>query len=191
MRGTSIRIPGQPKGDWIFRLGWSDVNPADQNVKLPSDLYSPTLDEVLPVGGYIVADQGTSLSGTVTYMITDHIGTELLVAWPFTHGLDVKSSNSALNGRIGYVTQLPPTLSLQWHFNPEGVVRPYVGVGMNWTMFSDETLKKGFKNTLDSLGYSNAKLSMDDSFGGAAPGRRRLPAERALAVERGRPLHRH
>jgi outer membrane protein W len=87
--------PGQPKGDWIFRLGWSVVNPADQNLKLPSELYSPELDVDVPVGGYVVADMGTSLSGTVTYMVTDHIGTELLVAWPFTHGLDIKSSNPA------------------------------------------------------------------------------------------------
>ena len=76
--------PGQPKGDWIFRLGWSDVNPQDRNLKISDD-----------PNAWIVADQGTNLSGTMTYMITDHIGTELLLAWPFTHGLDVKGD---LNG---------------------------------------------------------------------------------------------
>ena len=142
--------PGQPKGDWIFRLGWTDVNPQDQNLKVgPRD---PDLSAIP-----LVADQGTNLSGTITYMITDHIGTELLLAVPFTHGLNLKGGGAG-DTRVGYVDQLPPTLSLQWHFNPEGVIRPYVGVGVNWTIFSGEELK----------GSSGEKLTMDDSFGGAA-----------------------
>jgi outer membrane protein len=148
--------PGQPKGDWIFRLGWTDVNPANENLPIKND-QGQTF-------GYLVADQGTNLSGTITYMITDHIGTELLVAVPFTHGLDLKIGSGPQ--RIGYVDELPPTLSLQWHFNPDGVIRPYVGVGMNWALFSGEHLRK---NTVyDLTGISNAKLKMGDSFGGAA-----------------------
>ncbi len=126
--------PGQPKGDWIFRLGASQVNPQNQNLSLGD-------------GVYVVADSDVSLTGTVTYMITDHIGTELLLAYPFTHGLDLKGDGWG-GDRIGYVDQLPPTLSVQWHFNPEGVIRPYVGVGLNWTLFSNEKTTNSGLNAL-------------------------------------------
>jgi outer membrane protein W/outer membrane protein OmpA-like peptidoglycan-associated protein len=148
--------PGQPKGDWIFRLGWTDVNPQDRNVRVSND-----------PNAWLVADQGTSLSGTITYMITDNIGTELLLAYPFTHGIDVKGQLQGGGGRIGYVDQLPPTLSLQWHFNPDGVIRPYIGVGLNYTMYSSESLKQGNVNSLLGTSGYKYKLSMNDSFGAA------------------------
>src|SRR5512147_1296132 len=94
--------PGQPKGDWIFRVGMTGVNPQDRNVKVDD---APNT--------WIVADQGFSVSGTVSYFITDHIATELLLAYPFTHGLDVKGNLGGDGGRIGYIDQLPPTLSVQ------------------------------------------------------------------------------
>ena len=31
---------------------------------------------------------------------------------------------------------LPPSLLLQWHFLPEGTIRPYVGAGINYTHIS-------------------------------------------------------
>jgi len=41
-------------------------------------------------------------------MITDHIGTELLVAYPFTHGVDAKFPGGGKE-RVAYVDILPPT----------------------------------------------------------------------------------
>jgi outer membrane protein len=54
------------------------------------------------------------------------------------------------------VQQLPPTLSLQWHFNPAGQFIPYVGAGVNYTTFFSE----------DTYGdLANFELELDDSFG--------------------------
>ena len=53
---------------------------------------------------------------------------------------------------------LPPALSLNWHFNPNGMFRPYVGVGVNYTLFSGE-------ETTGAL--SGADLTLDDSIGAA------------------------
>ncbi len=83
-----------------------------------------------------MVDSDISPTATVEYMITKHIGTELLVAWPFTHGIDLKTPGG--NSRIGNVDVLPPVLSLNWHFNPNGMWRPYIGAGINYTMFSGE-----------------------------------------------------
>lgn len=68
-----------------------------------------------------------------TYMITDAIGTELILA---TGRHDLSSSL----GNLGKVSVLPPTLTLQYHFNHAGNVRPYVGAGINYTLFYHNSL---------------------------------------------------
>jgi outer membrane protein len=132
------------QGDWLFRVGLSQLNPDETNLELP------------PVGD-IVVDDDVSPTFNISYFITDHISTELLAAWPFTHGVDLKTGEPGDDKtRIGNVDHLPPTLSLNWHFNPDGNFRPYIGVGANYTMFSSE-------ETRGPLNGSSLKL--DDSFG--------------------------
>ncbi|PRX21739.1 OmpW family protein [Paraburkholderia sp. BL18I3N2] len=38
---------------------------------------------------------------------------------------------------------LPPTLRLQYHFNHAGMIRPYVGAGVNYTYFYNDGLSAG------------------------------------------------
>src|SRR6056297_138980 len=52
----------------------------------------------------------------------------------------------------GSVEHIPPTLSLQYHFMPDSRFRPYVGAGVNYTLFSNE---------------KPSGLKLDDSFGPA------------------------
>jgi len=53
----------------------------------------------------------------------------------------VKVTSSALGAfDAGSFKHLPPTLTLQWHFNPEGTFRPYVGAGINYTLLSNDNL---------------------------------------------------
>jgi len=141
--------PGQPKGDWLFRVGVSQLNPTS----------SPGLKNPLNNGVDLTADSDVSVTGTIAYMLTDHIGTELLLAYPFTHGVDAKFPGGEKQ-RIAHVEILPPTLNLQWYFLPNHKINPYVGVGVNWAIFMSSDLKK------NALGLpSNAKLETGDSFG--------------------------
>jgi outer membrane protein len=71
-----------------------------------------------------------------TYMIRDNIGVELILA---TSRHQVTSNLGALGG----VNVLPPTLLLQYHFNHQGKIRPYVGAGLNYTYFYNDGLKAG------------------------------------------------
>jgi outer membrane protein len=64
-----------------------------------------------------------------TYFITDHIAVELIAATT-KHAVH----NSAA-GNVGSVWLLPPTLTVQYHFDPTGSIRPYVGLGVNYTFF--------------------------------------------------------
>ena len=131
------------QGDWLFRVGVSQLNPDETNL-------------VTPLGDLVV-DSDLSPTFNVSYFLTDHISTELLAAWPFTHGIDLKTGGGGIE-RVGYVDHLPPTLSLNWHFNPEGSFRPYIGAGINYTLFSGEETR----GTLAPF-----DLSLDDSFGAA------------------------
>lgn len=65
-----------------------------------------------------------------TYYFTPNWATELILTYPQKHKLSVDGV------KIGSVKHLPPTLTAQYHFSPEGKIRPYVGVGVNYTRFS-------------------------------------------------------
>lgn len=109
-------------GDFLVRLrGLAIVPNAD----------SGTLSNLaIPVG--IDAQYSVVPEIDFTYMITDHIGAELIVALSY-HDLDATGALAGL-GRAATTWLLPPTLLLQYHFLPQGKIRPYVGVGLNVTI---------------------------------------------------------
>ena len=67
----------------------------------------------------------------VSYFFTPNIAAELILTVPQQH--DLKSNGS----KIGTVTQLPPTLLLQYHFTNLNGFKPYVGAGINYTKFTN------------------------------------------------------
>ena len=132
-------------GDWIVRAGAAGVYPTgDGKVKGIS-------------GAKVEADSAWSLGLNGTYMATNNIGIELLAAWPFKHDIDCKGSISAL-GTCADTKHLPPTLTVQWHFDTGSKFHPYVGVGVNYTNFFDTDTK----GDLDNLG---GDLDLDSSWG--------------------------
>jgi outer membrane protein len=72
----------------------------------------------------------------LTYMIRDYLGVELIL------GTSRHQVTSSLGG-LGGVNVLPPTLLLQYHFNHAGRIRPYVGAGLNYTLFYNNGLNAG------------------------------------------------
>ena len=126
-------------GDVLFRVGVTQVRPASNN------------GTVLDGSVKLDANNNVRPSFTLGYMVTRNIGIELLGAWPFQHDV----SGSGL-GKIGSSKQLPPTLSLQWHFLPDSTVQPYVGVGLNYTHFFD---------TKATGALEGAKVKLKDSWG--------------------------
>ena len=152
--------PGSPKGDWIFRVGMSQINPKSDNLPASESALSdlgPDLN--------LVVDSDVSPTLTVEYMLTEHLGTELLLAYPFTHAVDAKAGGEVA-ARVGSADVLPPVLSLNWHFNPNGTWRPYIGVGVNYTMFSGEEIRDSARGAIGDLyGVDVNSLSLDDSIG--------------------------
>lgn len=127
----------QEAGDWIVRVGVGNVDPKSDNGDIAS------------------VDSGTAAVFNATYMMTDNIGIELLAATPFTHDIKLAAGGT----RVGETKHLPPTLSVQYHFDTNSAIRPYVGAGLNFTIFFDE-------ETTGPLAGTN--LDLEESFGIAA-----------------------
>lgn len=65
-----------------------------------------------------------------SYFFTDNISAELILTYPQKHDV-------SLNGtKLGTLKELPPTLLAQYHFMPGSSYSPYVGAGLNYTLFS-------------------------------------------------------
>lgn len=100
-----------------------------------------------------------------SYFVTDNIALELIAA---TTNHDMKVENSTLGDvDLGSVGVLPPTLTLQYHFLPEGTFSPYVGAGLNYTFYYDEEPSRATVNSIDyrnGVGYA-FQVGMDYDIG--------------------------
>lgn len=120
-------------GEILVRAGLGYVSPNDD-----SDV--PGLD----------VESDASLALTIAYMLTPNIGLELVGALPFSHDIE-------LNGaKVAETDHLPPTVLAQYYFNSNGSVRPYAGVGINYTAFF---------NTDTQGALAGSKLDLDNSWG--------------------------
>lgn len=137
-------------GDWIVRGGATLVAPNDDSDAVVLN-GSAVDDSKVEVGNDVRP------SFTISYMLTDAVAVELLGALPFQHEVEAGGSLSGL-GRIADVKHLPPTVSLQYHFNA-GALRPYVGAGLNYTFFFEEDAS----SSLVDAGFN--RVSLKDSFG--------------------------
>ncbi|EIZ80744.1 OmpW family protein [Novosphingobium sp. Rr 2-17] len=92
-----------------------------------------------------------------TYMATKHIGAELILGTT-KHGI---SGRGSLDGmKVGHTRALPPTLTLQYHFLPDAAIRPYVGAGVNYTIFYSSKASGALQEAI-----GDTKLHLSDSFG--------------------------
>ncbi|MAA86818.1 MAG: outer membrane protein OmpW [Haliea sp.] len=140
------------QGDFIVRAGLTNVSPDDSssNIFVGSDL-----------GFNLSVGDDTQLGLNIAYFITDRLNIEVLAATPFTHDVNFGVSDPLGTGdRLGEGTHLPPTITLNYYFNnPSSAFQPYVGAGINYTVFFDED----FTSANDAAGLKN--LSLDNSFG--------------------------
>jgi len=132
------------QGDWLVRLRALNVIPNEEAT-------------ITPIGGDVDIDSSVVPELDITYFVRDQWAVELILG---VTPHDVAAVGTAAGDiDLGDVTLLPPTLTLQYHFNPEGQVRPYLGAGVNYTTFFNEDLPSG--SALSTIDY-------DDSFGLAA-----------------------
>ena len=148
---------GIKAGDKLFRVRAIWVAPLDSSGGI-----NPTFpDEEVKVDSSVMPEVD------FTYMATDHLGFELIAATT-KHRASGKSGTTGSIGKLASTWVLPPTLTAQYHFNPAGKVRPYVGVGVNYTIFYSEDASGGLESAVGPT-----KVSLSNSFGPAVQGEAR------------------
>ncbi|MES0824754.1 OmpW/AlkL family protein [Ruegeria sp. SCP11] len=125
----------QNQGDWTVGIGIGYLDPKSDNGTLAG------LDAEV--------DSDTRPIFTAEYFVRDNLGIELLAATPFSHDVTLGGSIDA-----GSVKQLPPTLSLNYHFPTNSAWKPYVGAGINYTIFFDEQSDLGDLELDNSVGIA-------------------------------------
>lgn len=103
----------QDSGSWVVRARALNLQSANKDTTgLKLSVNDKTFPEV-----------------DIGYFFTPNLAVELVLTYPQKH--DIRSDGT----KIGTLKHLPPTLLAQWHF-PMGGFRPYVGAGLNLTLFS-------------------------------------------------------
>lgn len=136
-------------GDWLVRLRGILVAPDDSS------------GPVLPgfPGGGAKVDNAVTPEVDITYMLTRNIGLELIAA---TSKHNATGSGDLAGLPLLKSWALPPTLTVQWHFAPEARLRPYVGAGINYTLFYNNDAKSALNAAIGPT-----KVHLSDSFGWA------------------------
>lgn len=115
----------------------------------------------------IDVDGANSIGVDITYMVTNNFGVELMLDTTSKH--DIKGTGNLAGVSIGDVTVLPPSVIAVWHFKPADNIRPYVGAGINYTMFFSEGTTGQFTSTMGAVlaptAVTSTDVSVDAAFG--------------------------
>jgi outer membrane protein len=156
----SLPVMAYEAGDWLVRGRVINVNPNDDS----GTLWTQGAGNI---GKGVEVNADTVPELDITYMINKNWGLELILGYS-EHTVKTHKAAGAVVGGLGSrdvidTKVLPPTLTLQYHFMPDAKIRPYVGLGVNYTYFFDEKVPS-------SSGVANAgdSIKLDSSWGLAA-----------------------
>ena len=134
MGTVAAPLAAQSQGDWTFGVGLGWVEPTSNNGTVG--------------GSALTIDEDIRPTFTVEYFFRDNIGIELLAATPFEHTISLGGA------AIATTKHLPPTLSVNYHFPTKTSFKPFVGIGVNYTTFFEETTALGTLELDDSWGVA-------------------------------------
>jgi len=128
-------------GDWVVRVRAADVSP-NEDSKLGKTV-NRNVANVMTPGAELSVDNNWIPEFDISYYFTKNIAAELILAFGTRHDVSVRgdAGTTVTNQNLGSVNLLPPTLTAQWHFNPDQTFDPYVGAGINYTNMLDRNLK--------------------------------------------------
>lgn len=157
-RNCSRWVAGIGAGFFAFGAAAADLAPVQVAPVAEEAISSPSPWQVrVRALGVITKDSGSvdqssayglEYSDTVipevdiSYFFTDNIAAELILGTTYAK----INTTGAADLDVGKAWLLPPTLTLQYHFTDFGAFKPYVGAGVNYSMFYSQSDKGGFKN---------------------------------------------
>ena len=137
-------VQAHQAGDIIVRAGAITVQTHESTSGVKGD--RGALAGMGNLGGKASINNDTQLGLNFAYMVTDKWGVELLAATPFKHDVSIKGTG-IVDGKLGSFKHLPPTLSAVYYpLDSKSAFQPYVGAGINYTWFFDESVSSSAKN---------------------------------------------
>jgi outer membrane protein len=142
--GAAMALAGvaqaQSAGSNIISLGWMRVMPTGHSEFL-------TIDSVggVPFGAQrpntgATIDSADTLGIVFSHYFTDNISAEFVLGVPPKHNVSGDRGYEKY-GKLGEVRQWSPAIVAKWHFfDAKTKFRPYVGIGVNYTWFTGETV---------------------------------------------------
>jgi outer membrane protein len=183
---AALLAAGSASAQYTVQVGVGAIDPRATSDDMTGTLAGSSL-AALP-GNKIEIQKQTTLLLTIERALDDNFGVELVLGAPPKHDVKFRvgdkaktyaalyKSNptayaslagaahvAAYDGKtIATVTQFAPTVFLNYKFFDKGSkLRPFVGVGVNYTIFRSETNANG-----DALiNSSDVKVKVTDSFG--------------------------
>ena len=146
--------PVEAWNPWMIRLRALGVLPdgnSSVNVLGVPALSSP--NSGLKIGNSVVPELD------ISYFFTKNIAAELILG---VTRHEITGTGSLNSLPIGKAWLLPPTLTLQYHFTDLGAFKPYVGAGVNYTVFYDQWAANSGVN-----GLAVTQLHISNSWGAA------------------------
>lgn len=165
LSSVTAPVAAQQAGDWVFRMGLTMMEPRESSTDLRLD------SAAFLIGGRqsrVGVDSAQQLGLTLDYFLSDVFSVELLVAAPFSH--DIVGTGALAGLPLAETKQLPPTLSLVYHIDTPGRLRPYLGAGINYTRFFQDNVTTVGNATLGGLGLRDGNIHLDHSLGLALQG---------------------
>ena len=124
--GSLTNTQAQTVGSWMVRIGGTQISP---------DVSSGDLSPPSVPGSKIDIKNANSVSGGLTYMVTDQISLDLPLSLPFKHEIVGAGTQDGV-GTVIHAKSFPVTVFAQYRFlNPTSAFRPYVGVGLTYARF--------------------------------------------------------
>ncbi len=113
----------------------------DVVVRLRATHIAPDESSHLNLSGYqrLEIDSNTIPEIDFSYYVTKNIAAELILATGTRHDVNAIADNGSVS-KLGSINLLPPTLTAQWHFNPDQAIDPYVGAGISYIRAMDRNL---------------------------------------------------
>ncbi|WP_456849785.1 OmpW/AlkL family protein [Bradyrhizobium sp. USDA 4504] len=145
----------EPFNPWMIRLRVLGVLPdtAGSSVNVAG---APALSS--PASGLSISDQVVP-ELDITYFFTNNVAAELILGVTRHH---ISGTGTLTGLDVGKAWLLPPTLTLQYHFTDFGPFKPYIGAGINYTVFFNQSAA----NT-SLTGPAVTDLHISNQFGAA------------------------
>lgn len=170
MRGAALAM---------IAAGWMGVAalPADAGsesgnfmVRVQGTVVDPDSSASVTVGGAPLAgadaevDTAVLPTATLTYFLNKNIAVELFCCFA---KLEADGKGAIAGTDLGDFWVFPPALTLQYHFDTFGAVKPYVGAGVQYIHFFNEgNSALGGKIDLDDAIGFTLQAGVDVSLGG-------------------------